>query len=440
MKIKINEKITKIVEKWYMREPLFFTVWTLHSIVENYKIKTIRTGSGKVEYNPEFLKSLDDNQLYEVFCFEAMRIVLKHPYNRKREIDSLSYLASNITIQEYTESSLGFQNAKEVFKTDKYKLKYYEFYYEKLLEKAEKTKVSDINKGEYSPSSDNNNDNGLCDSNSKGDIEKNTKFEGFNEKKSDQNNKINSNQNIRKSIEKFGIEEYTDEKKSGIENTKNWESDEFFEKMINLKIEEAQQNNSWGIISGNCKSNILATMKPKLDYRAILISFRASVLSTKRHLTRMKPSRRYSFLYMGSKRDFTTKLLFAVDVSGSVSNNDLRKAFSIVNRFFKYGIESVDVICFDSLITTKPLSLKKAQKTIQIKGRGGTCFQAVIDFIDEKTQYDGLIIFTDGIAPTPSMPKNRKTRIVWLFNTKKNYKESSTNLSKIGLCAYVKDS
>ncbi|MEO1209623.1 MAG: hypothetical protein AAFX78_08790 [Cyanobacteria bacterium J06638_20] len=34
---------------------------------------------------------------------------------------------------------------------------------------------------------------------------------------------------------------------------------------------------------------------PKLDYRAVLRKFRTSILSQQRHLTRMKPNRRYGF-------------------------------------------------------------------------------------------------------------------------------------------------
>jgi predicted metal-dependent peptidase len=153
----------------------------------------------------------------------------------------------------------------------------------------------------------------------------------------------------------------------------------------------------------------------------------------------MKPSRRYGFLYLGSRRDFCTKLLFAVDVSGSVSDKALKQAFSIINQLFKYGIERVEVLQFDSEIKGKPLTLKKAKHKIKVIGRGGTHFQPVIDYIDKNKDYDGLIIFTDGWAPIPKAPKNKRTRILWLFDNEHNYRQMKDQLKPIGGSTFIKE-
>ncbi len=81
-----KERISKVVEKWYLQEPLYFQVWSLHEVKSLIQIKTIRVNNGIVEYNPDFIKSLTDKQLEEMLSFEAMRIVLKHPYSRKKEV------------------------------------------------------------------------------------------------------------------------------------------------------------------------------------------------------------------------------------------------------------------------------------------------------------------------------------------------------------------
>ena len=80
----------------------------------------------------------------------------------------------------------------------------------------------------------------------------------------------------------------------------------------------------------------------------------------------MKPNRRYGFQYMGSRYDFTTRLLFAVDVSGSMSSQDLALGFSVINRFFKYGIEAIDVIQFDTEIKGDPVSLKRGRRAVEV--------------------------------------------------------------------------
>ena len=187
------------------------------------------------------------------------------------------------------------------------------------------------------------------------------------------------------------------------------------------------------------RERILATLKPKLDYRAVLRQFRASILSVNRVLTRMKPNRRYGFLYMGSRRDFSTRLLVAVDVSGSIGSDDLVRGFSVVNQFFTYGVNTVDVIQFDTEIKGQVLSLKRARRDIAVAGRGGTNFAPVMAYIDTHRDYDGLIIFTDGYAPVPPPPQNRKTRILWLFNNQRNYESMHAALRPLGVAAFLRD-
>ena len=131
---------------------------------------------------------------------------------------------------------------------------------------------------------------------------------------------------------------------------------------------------------------------------------------------------------MGSHYKFTTKLLVAVDVSGSISDKELSKFFSVINRFFKYGIKDIDVIQFDYNITASVVNLKKAKKAIEITGRGGTSFQPPIDYYTAHKEYDGLIIFTDGFAATPRLPAHRK--ILWVLTNKQSYNNAINWINK----------
>ena len=158
---------------------------------------------------------------------------------------------------------------------------------------------------------------------------------------------------------------------------------------------------------------IEASLIIKMDYRRMLSRFRASVLSSTSRRTRNKPNRRYGFEYMGSRYDFTTAILVAVDVSGAVPSEKLQDFFFIINRFFKYGIEKLDVIQFDAEVKPEILTLKKEKKKVQVTGRGGTNFQAVIDFYESNPAYDGLILFTDGEAPCPKI--HRTLKKLWFF-------------------------
>lgn len=105
-------------------------------------------------------------------------------------------------------------------------------------------------------------------------------------------------------------------------------------------------------------------------------------------MARMRPNRRTGFENMGSVRQFDTKLLVAVDVSGSISTKSLKYFYGVINSAFRYGFDSIDVVQFDCGISSV-ISLKKMVKEMTVFGRGGTSFQEPIDYA-HKNGYDGF--------------------------------------------------
>lgn len=397
-----RERIRAVVEKWFLVEPLLFAVWTTHALVANPHIRTIRVHHGRVEYQPQFIDALTRPQLEDVLAFEAMRIVLKHPYLRRREPAELAYAASNLTLQEYLDTRLPFPRARDVFGHEQFNRQYYEFYYQQLIEHAPRVDVLLLDADTASAL--------LGAGAAWGEVS---------------------------GLDLLVV--YADARVSGRQNTEAWEADELRLDMIDDKIRTAHETNTWGVLAGRLKEQILASLAPRLDYRAVLRQFRTSVLSVHRRLTRMKPNRRYGFLYMGSRYDFTTRLLVAVDVSGSMSSADVAHGFAVINRFFTYGVSSIDVIQFDTEIKGPPVTLKRARRRVDVYGRGGTSFAPVMAFLDSHRDYDGAIIFTDGHAPVPNPPQNRHTRVLWLFNREASYRAMSPALREMGRAAFLKD-
>jgi predicted metal-dependent peptidase len=141
---------------------------------------------------------------------------------------------------------------------------------------------------------------------------------------------------------------------------------------------------------------------------------------------------------MGKKSEFTTSLLIGVDVSGSISDKEINLFYSTINRFFKYGIQSLKVLQFDTDIKGVPVMMKKARKTIQVTGRGGTCFQPIIDYFSAKRKdYDGLIVFTDGYASIPELTVTAARKTIWICNNKENYERHQEWMSKRGRCCWI---
>jgi len=453
-----RSKISRIVESWFLTDPLLFVAWTMHEAVANESVATIRVARGKVEFNPEFIHSVRRDDLRNVLVFEATRILLGHPYARRQPRSDLSYSASNITIQECLRTPLPMPFSKDVFGDASLDHQYFEFYYNQLAARADESPPPPSeNKNKDEPKSDHDDessDGPPTNAPSESESEQ-PESAPENASESEAENEAGAPAPTGGAGEGSGegsghgsegspaspeMDSYVDPTQVGTENAGDWDADDLFHDEIITAIGEAEKSGQWGTLPGTVRERLLATLRPPLDYRGVLRNFRQSVLSVDRRLTRMKPSRRYGFAQMGSRYDFSTRLLLAVDVSGSMSHRELREGFSVANQFFKYGIREIDVVWFDTKIHGEPISLRRARSSIEIKGRGGTDFRCVIDLIDEKRNYDGAIIFTDGLAPKPRPPNNRRTKLMWLFSTQAAYNKMHRDLADLGRSAFIKPS
>ena len=392
----VTERISKhIYDNWFLSEPALHGVLCSHELVENFKMPVaVRTGKGRIEYNPQILKTVSDNQLEESFRTEIIRIMLKHPYQRQPECPAVvRTTASNIVLtNNYDFKSLILDKA-ENFQFPN--TEYFEWYCAKLMSGW----------SDWSADGSSADDSAYADESRR--AAGTPKDEGGQDART------------------------PNEKKTS--QSELWEENEFECSRINEIIENTT---SWGSLPGDLVEKIKATLKAQIDYRKVLSGFRASVISSRRNLTRMRPNRRTDFQNPGSVYKMRTNLLVAVDVSGSISSKMLQKFYSVINRFFKYGIETVDTVQFDTELS-EIFPLKKAKTEIKVTGRGGTDFQPVFDFFrTSKTHYDGLIIFTDGYAYEPKIT-GRKPKVLWIFPDKQCEKNNAEVLKKFGRCCVI---
>lgn len=387
----VENQLKEIAQDWFLLgDSALFYGFCSHSLKEN-KEQTVplRSGQMRIEFNPELLEKNTREENKELLKKEIIRILMKHPYHRKPEpfIPDLALLASNLAI-----------GAEDPATYDLPLNQSFEHYYYILLKKVPQDMQATAQALALKSLMDDNDDS-----------------------PSEENEENNEEDDYKPELGGAGL----------------WQEDPLMEERINQIIEEASSFNSWGSLSGNIAENIKTTLKVTIDYKKVLKNFRASVLCDKRKLTRLKPNRRTGFDYMGSKYDFTTKLLIAVDTSGSISNENLDEFFSAINRIFKYGIKSINLLYFDCELKGEPKEFKKAQKKYKVSGRGGTSFQPVFDYVAEYF-YDGLIIFTDGYASPPTSKVSR-SKIVWVCNTKDEWEKHNNWMSKTGRTCYMEE-
>lgn len=458
------ERIQQEVEQWFLTEPLFFTVYCSHRLTINPNMLcALRSGQGRIEYNPELIAPMTDHQLRALLSVELIRILLKHPYSRQPLgcPSMVLKMASDMVIAPAYNLSWAGLTLPEDF--DLPAGQHFEWYANRLSimgihmdgpAPSEGDSCADSEKGEgnavASQEPSEKQDEELTGGGNSTHAEQSEQGEnaggsspgGESPTRNDENSAaIEGQQGATDGQEgaSGGGSSSSPESPQATLNadpsqdyTSLWEEDAFMGQQITDIIHSTTQ---WGSLPLGMVELIQKAAEGKIDYRNALRAFRSSILSQKRHLTRMYPSRRFGFEQMGSRYEFTTRLLVAIDTSGSVGPEELGRYYRIITTFFKYGIQEIDVLMFDADVQGDPVTLKEAQKgkqTFEVKGRGGTSFQAPVNYVANHPDYDGLIIMTDGYAPVPSIPAHLKTKLLWVIDNEPSYKQHYNALRKTG--------
>ena len=399
MSYSIKERITHITERWWLTEPTFFAVYCSHSLAENGRMKCVmRTGERRIEYNPALAGMLSDEALEEYLKVECLHILLKHPYERQPECckpEPIAIAGNFVVDQNYRLCHFECPKAHEFQLPIGESFEWYALKLNNLIGNG-----------------GNNSEDSWIPSDGKQTLEGDND-EGPSPKDSDY-----------KSDQRWA--DY-----SGL-----WEEDMLAQEETNELIRKLEASQSWGTIPGHFAEMVVATLKVKLNYKAILRSFHTSILCSRRRLTRMRPNRRSGFQQMGSRYELASNILVCVDVSGSVSSDALSTFYSAIARFFKYGVETIDVLPFDAGLK-ELTTLKKAPKKVKIEGRGGTDFQILFDYIAKHLRYDGMIIFTDGHASEPKVPQPMQTKVLWICDCEQNYERHREWMRKSGKAAFI---
>lgn len=427
-----RERIQQEAERWFLTDPLFFTIYCTHRLKMNANMQcAFRSGLGRIEYNPDIIDGVKDAILSAMLRVEMIRILLQHPYARQPLgcKPEMLHKASDMVI-----SPAYHLGQIDLTRPEEYGLptgQHYEWYAKRLCEMG-------VHRDGDKPSEGNS-----CTNGQKGEdiaapsVEQKLQSQDLQPDSQGQEQGQEQGEGQGKGQEKDQKTISSSGEGDGGETAKAsytalWEEDPFQSRQITDIVQSTMQ---WGSIPGNMVELIKKAAEGKIDYRNVLRMFRSSILSQRRRLTRMRPSRRFGFEQMGSRYEFITRLLIAIDTSGSVGSEELARYFRVITTFFKYGVQEIDVLMFDHALQGKPLKLDEAKKNktqFEVKGRGGTCFQVPIDYVKEHPGYDGLIIITDGYAPTPDVPPHLKAKLLWVIDNEDSYNHNFKSLRKTG--------
>lgn len=182
-------------------------------------------------------------------------------------------------------------------------------------------------------------------------------------------------------------------------NTEGWGENSIIDQKVQSQVEREKSNPmTWGTMPNDMKELITIANRVKMDPRAVLKRFARSVLSTNPFFTRRKPSKKdpnqdWVGYIPGKTYEQHAKVLFAVDTSGSMREEQIAKAIA----FFMSALSQADVyFCWWDAKCGTIQRLKKKQPEMEIVGGGGTVPNCVIEKVrNERLKFDGIVFITD---------------------------------------------
>ncbi len=172
------------------------------------------------------------------------------------------------------------------------------------------------------------------------------------------------------------------------------------------------QERDFGKLPGQLQAflrDIAGRNAPSTDWRRALRLFTASSSRTHLKNTIRRPSKRYGAT-PGIKIQRKQKLLVAIDTSGSVPDADIQRFFSEIYQIWRHGAEVLVVECDTQIKRKYPY---RGITPDFIMGRGGTDFNAPLEFANQHYLPDAIIYFTDGYAALPRIESRRP--VLWMI-------------------------
>jgi predicted metal-dependent peptidase len=306
--------------------------------------------------NPSFLiEKLTPEQRIGVLKHEVLHLVLKHLFRGRKENPFVENLAADIVVNQFVSpwplpTGAVYLTSFPELNLDKNQS--LEYYYNQLL------KLTDKDSKENYP---------------------------------------NSFQQLEKLKDEF-------DKENGSHKLWSNSNKDEVDRIINKLCKNAKEKtdlSSWGKLPNEIKRTLDAlNQPPELNWKNLIRIFSISCGRTTLRATHRKESKRFEGSE-GSKIKRLKKIVVAIDTSGSIDDVLFSKFWSEIVALNKTGTEIMVIQC-DADIHSIEL-FKKSTGIPQILGGGGTSFDPVFEWLSKNRKYNGLIYFTDGYAPSPTI-------------------------------------
>lgn len=186
--------------------------------------------------------------------------------------------------------------------------------------------------------------------------------------------------------------------------------------VIDRAMKKADRNNEWGSVPQAIQDMLRKMMSREVDWKSVIRNFIGRSRSLERNSTIKRINKKMPYIFPGVKRPLIAKFACFMDQSGSMADEDIAMLFGELGSLAT--LTELDVYHFDTEIDEKSHKVwRKGDANPQcLRTRcGGTDFEAVANFVnrvDNRGKWSGIIILTDGYAPT--MGAVNGARVLWV--------------------------
>lgn len=376
----------------------FFGILSLKLGLEiNYNIKTAATDGEKLYYNPNFIKTLPEAQLNWLIVHEVMHPALQHLWRKGDRLDDLWNEACDYAIHDVMHQ---FKDSTKNIQSKMLEMPPGGLYDKEYTDKSA-DQIYDILRKKRKQNKNKNNGNG-GNGNGNGD--------GGNTL---DDHSLWNNQNTQNAKEIKAAQ---------------WEGNL-------VAAAQAAQGKDAGNVPGFLKRIIGKITKPQKNWRSLLQEFVEPEIND---YSFNPPDKRLSELVFSfddngmpievllpdfnEEVDVVKKILFWVDTSGSIGEEELTVAYSeIVGAINQFQGKLSGYIGFFDHKAYEPVTFESVDDVLKTKpvGGGGTCFHAPFEYVNEHfkdlDEIAGIIMLTDGYASWPQESIAKGIPTLWLI-------------------------
>lgn len=349
-----------------------------------------------LEYTEEFLSTLSVESLTVLVSIELFRLLLHHPTTRLQSNHSLTMQASNyVCCDKKILNAIIPQRLVSVWpkvadlikmdaKFDEKEDKYLERIYA-ILERNQDNNGGGEGEGEESEGQGEGDGQGGGSSSGKSKNKSKSKSSGNGDGDQDKSDEEKETDSLKNHFSP----------KQSEKNTEGWGENEMVDAQVSSEVNKRQLS-SWSDVGDGMAKQIISANETHFDPRSVLRRFTTSVFSDVITFTRMRPNRRLpgmTGIIPGKRHAMKARVLFAIDCSGSMAEDEITRACDVVNSSLKHAEAWY---CFWDCACSDFTQKKSKTSDFDGLGGGGTNPDCVIRKLEaEKARFDGIVFITD---------------------------------------------